>query len=335
MPEPLEVLVELRPGARLDLIDVRRHALARDGALDAYPHALYSSFHTTAGYLEQGLAARLRHARVGIEPYIQVFRRLFPEGAGYWHDDLERRTDLLPHQRATEPRNADAHLAFIASGMTNCAHYVNRRGEPVFFVDLDGMSDTHARCRLTSVVGFHAEEVVARESFAVTMSPHPIDSLSLKDPQFGVYERIHDLVARHGIVKGRVHLTLAAGERHAALTINEYETLLMRRDLVRVLRDPLRLFAEGGRDLLADPWTIPNRTFDYAKYDFVRVCNRVFDAFRMSESVMERAFARLVAVPARRFLRMKRSVSLLVTDRRQRGRGAIAEGTYQCPILLQ
>ena len=50
---------------------------------------------------------------------------------------------------------------------------------------------------------------------------------------------------------------------------------------------------------------------------------------------MENLFARLVAVPARRFLRMKRSVSLLVTDRELTGQGQIAEGPYQCPILVQ
>jgi hypothetical protein len=32
---------------------------------------------------------------------------------------------------------------------------------------------------------------------------------------------------------------------------------------------------------------------------------------------------------------MKRSVSLLVTDRELTGQGKIAEGPYQCPILVQ
>ncbi|HEY3884883.1 MAG TPA: hypothetical protein VGL62_06735 [Vicinamibacterales bacterium] len=335
MPEPVEVLVELRPSARFAVIDARRLALARAPALADYPHALYSSFHTTAGYFEQGLASRLRQTRVGIEPYVGVFRRMFPEGAGYWHDDLDRRTDLSPHQRSTEPRNADAHLAFIASGMTNCADYVNRRDEPVYFVDLDGIMGSETRRRLTSVVGFHQEAVVARDTFTMPMSPHPIDSVSLKDERLGLYARIQELVAEHGVGKGRVHLTLAAGERHAALTINEYEMQLMRGDLVRVLHDPLRLFAEGGRDLLADPWAIPNRTLGCAKYGFVRVCDTIFDRLRISESLIERGFACVVAAPARRFLRMKRAVSLLVADRHESGRGALAEGLYQCPILVQ
>jgi len=40
-------------------------------------------------------------------------------------------------------------------------------------------------------------------------------------------------------------------------------------------------------------------------------------------------------MPAARFLRMKRSVSLLVSDRDEPGQGAIVEGTYQSPILVQ
>src|SRR5262249_36643207 len=144
-----------------------------------------------------------------------------------------------------------------------------------------------------------------------------------------------DMLARTEVTKGRVRLSLAAGEHQAGLTINEYETLLMRHDLIEVLRDPLRFVAEKGRHLLNDPWAIPGRTIDYAKYDLVRLFNQVCDAFHMSESLMERLLARLIEVPARRFLGMKRSVSLLVSDGATPGQGAIAEGMYQCPILVQ
>ena len=34
--------------------------------------------------------------------YVEAFRALFPEGAGYEHDRLERRHDLDPDQRAVE-----------------------------------------------------------------------------------------------------------------------------------------------------------------------------------------------------------------------------------------
>ncbi|HWF85409.1 MAG TPA: hypothetical protein VG222_11195 [Vicinamibacterales bacterium] len=335
MHDPVELMLEVRPGARFDLIDVRKEAVAKGAGLEEFPRALYCSFHTTAGYLEQGLASRLSQAQLGIGPYIHVFRRMFPEGAGYRHDDLNRREELTDVQRIVEPKNADAHLAFIAAGLSNCVNYVNRPNEPVYFVDLDGVCNDQPRRRLTSVIGFHHEEVVARESFVIPVSSHPIDSLNLKDSRIGLYEQMQELIGRHGIQNGRVHLALAACERHAGLTVNEYETLLMRHDLREVLGNPLRFVAEKGRNLLTDPWGIPNRTIDYATYDLVQVCNKVFEAFRMSESMMENLFARLVAVPARRFLRMKRSVSLLVTDRELTGEGTIAEGPYQCPILVQ
>ena len=120
---------------------------------------------------------------------------------------------------------------------------------------------------------------------------------------------MQELVACHGVTKGRVRLSLAAGEHHAGLTINEYETLLMRHDLIDVLRDPLRFVAEKGRRMWANPRAIPARTLEYAKSQFVRVFNEVCDALHMGESLVERVIARLLGIPARRFFRMQRSVS--------------------------
>ena len=93
--------------------------------------------------------------------------------------------------------------------------------------------------------------------------------------------------------------------------------------------------AEKSRHLLADPRAIPTKTIDYARYDMVRVFNELVDALGLSESVVEKILARFIGAPARRFLRMKRSVSLMVSDREQPGHGAIAEGTFQSPILVQ
>lgn len=330
----MELCLEIEPGSRFDVIDVREQA-RKCCDIERFPHALYCSFHTTAGYLEQSLAARLRHSDRGIRPYMHVFQTLFPEGAGYRHDDLFLREELSDDQRGVEPKNADAHLAFIAAGLRTCVKYVNRPDEPVYLVDLDGINGERPRQRRTSILPFNLEEVVARERIPVPVSSHPLDSVNLKAPRVGLYASLQEMIARHGITKGRIRLSLAAGEHQAGLTINEYETLLMRHDLIEVLRDPLRFMAEKGRHLLTDPWAIPTKTIQYAKYDLVRLFNELCDAFHMSESLMEEFLARLIEVPARRFLGMRRSVSLLVSDRERPGCGAIAEGTYQCPILVQ
>jgi hypothetical protein len=65
------------------------------------------------------------------------------------------------------------------------------------------------------------------------------------------------------------------------------------------------------------------------------VFNRLFDTFGMNESLIEKVIARILAMPARRFLGMKRSVSLLVSDRECAGHGALVGGAYQSPILVQ
>jgi len=331
---PVEVTLELTPRARFDIIDVRERLRSAHGdLLDAYPRHLYHSFHTTAGYLEQSLAARLTRQRATVAPYVEVFRTMFPEGAGYEHDQLDRRQDLTSAERAVEPRNADSHLAFMAAGLSTCVSYVNRPQEPVCFVDLDGVTDGRPRRRLTSIVGFTREREIARLKIGVPMSDHPIDSINLKDPKLGIYEQIVQTVKQNGVTSGRVRLELGGAERQAGLTVNEYETLLMRHDLVDVLRNPFRFAAEKGRHMLAHPRSIPAKALDYAKYDMVRALNQALDLTGLRASLLERLFARAIAVPAGRFLRMKRAVNLRV--RESDGHGVIADGRYQSPILVQ
>ena len=103
--KPLDLTLELEPRARFDVVELRSTFADEHEALSPYPHCLYWSSHTTAGFLDRSLAARLSPER--IPTYVDAFRRLFPEGAGYNHDQMERRDDLDPAQRAVEPKNAD------------------------------------------------------------------------------------------------------------------------------------------------------------------------------------------------------------------------------------
>ncbi len=336
MPSPAEVTLEFSPRSRVDVVDVRERAADTHGDLvERFPRALYCSYHTTAGYLDQSLAIRLTRTRDGVAPYLSIFRAVFPEGGGYRHDELHLREELSEAQRRVEPRNADSHLAFISAGLRSCVTYRRRSGEPVYFIDLDGVNDGRPRQRTTSILGYNSEEEVARERMTVPISEHPVDSVNLKDRRVGLYERCQELITRHGVDKGRIRIALAPGEHQAGLTVNEYETLLMQHDLAEVIRNPLRFMAEKSRHLLADPRAIPNKTIGYAKYDMVRVFNELVDALGLNESVVEKILARFIGAPARRFLRMKRSVSLLVSDHDEAGHGALAEGTFQSPILVQ
>ncbi len=336
MPGPLELTLELTPRARVDVIDVRNALSVRFGnVLDGYPRALCCSFHTTAGYLDPGVASRLNQSREGVMPYIEVFRTMFPEGAGYEHDKMDRRTELSEAQKPIEPQNADSHLAFMAGALRTCVTYQNKPGAPVSFIDLDGVHKGTPRRRMTSVLGYRHEETVAQTRLSVPVSGHAVDSVNLKNPKFAIYEQCTELVKQYGVTKGRLRITLAPGERHAGLTVNEYETLLMRHDLSEVLRDPLRFMAEKAGHILGNPRAIPAKTLDYAQYDLVRVFNRLLDAMGLRESMVETVLSQAIAMPASRFFRMKRSISLLVSDRQSPGTGTIVEGTYQSPILVQ
>ena len=129
-------------------------------------------------------------------------------------------------------------------------------------------------------------------------------------------------------------MSLDPTERHSALTVNEFETLLMKYDLAEVLRNPLRFVAEKYRHALANPRAVPAKTLGYAKYDFVRVLNQGLDTLGLRGSIVEKVLAHTLAVPAARFFRMRRSVSLLVSERED-GTPVIVEGEYQSPILVQ
>ncbi len=349
MATPSEVTLQLQPTNRFAVIDVNRHVRSQFGELIArHEHALYCSYHTTAGYLEQSLCARLDHSPHSVQDFFRPFQTLFPPDADYRHDRMELRQELSEAQRRVEPRNADSHLTFIGSGLENCVTYRNAPGTPVYFIDLDGVNPAaqnghHRRRRLTTVIGYDREEQVERVRLRIPVSDHPIDSINLKDPGLGLFEQLNALLAHYEIRKGRIDIRLCAEEHHAGLTVNEDETLLMMQDLREVLRNPMRFMAEKSLNMLRDPRAIPGKAKNYAKYDLVLVVNKMLDKLGLSESLVERVIDKFLAVPAERFLRMKRSTSLLVTDGQTNGRangsasapGAIVQGRYQSPLLIQ
>ncbi len=333
---PLEIALELEPRRRVDVVDVRAEATRLHGpALDRFARCLYASHHTTAGYLPQALAARLAAKPDGVQSYLSLLATMFPERAGYRHDQMELRADVPADQRLQEPINADSHLAFMAGGLRACVSYHTKRQGPVFFLDLDGVHNGTPRQRQTTIVGYNQELEVARTRMSVPMSGHPVDAVSLKEPGIGLYEQVAAWIAAHGVTNGRVRIELGPDQLHAGLTVNEYETLLMRHDLAEVLRNPLGFAAQKARHAWNDPKAVPAKAMAYARYDLVRVINRLVDALGLHASRVEQLLSRTLEVSASRFLRMRRSVDLLVSDGRTPGHGALLEGTYQVPILVQ
>jgi hypothetical protein len=332
---PTEVRLTLTPQRRFELVDVSARVGAEHGdLLQRHRAALYCSHHTTAGYLDQRLSARLSSGGERLPLFLKVFGAVFPPDAAYRHDALHLRAELSEAERAVEPRNGDSHLTFIGAGLRNCATYREHAGRPVYFIELDGVNRGAGRRRTTTVVGYDHETLVGSVQVGVPTSRHPIDAINLADPRLGLFEQVDELLARSGAEKARIDIALAGEERNAGLTVNEYETLLMQHDLKEVLQDPLRFAARTGRHLIDDPLAIPGKTVNYARYDVVQVLNSLIETFGMSESVVERLVARLMAVPARRLLRTRR-VSFLASDTSGAGRPRVVTGTYQSPILVQ
>lgn len=331
---PTELKLRLAPERRFEAIDVNTRIAAEAGdVLSRHRRALYCSFHTTAGYLDQSLTARMRHNQDRLSQFFRTFHALFPQGGAYRHDQMEFRTELTDAQKVVEPRNGDSHLTYIGAGLRNCVTYRTRPDAPVYFIDLDGMSDAMRRERTTTVIAYDEERVIARSMVSVPVSRHPVDSVNLADPRLGVLDQVNDLIARHGPCRGRVDLVIDPTERNVGLTVNEYETLLMQNDLVDVLRDPLRFAKLKARNALHDPLAVPGKTLNYAKFDAVRVLNSLMEALHLDQSSFERLVAKVMAVPARRFLRSRRVSFLAASDADHGAR--VVRGTYQSPILVQ
>jgi thiamine phosphate synthase YjbQ (UPF0047 family) len=333
---PLELSLALTPRDRFDVFDVRARAVeVHKDSFSEFSRHMYASQHSTAGFLSQRLAARLQARFGGVGPYIDLFRTVFPEGAGYRHDQLDERLELLPEQKKNEPTNADSHLAFITGGLRACVIDDASKPGPVYLVDLDGTYKGVPRRRQTTIVGYNHEEEVARTSIGIPGSLHPIDAVNLRGSKLGLYDVVAELIREHGVTKGRVRLELGVGEQHASLTVNEYETLLMQHDLAEVLQHPLKFAREKVRHVWNDPRAVPSKARAYAKYDLPHTVNRLLDALGIDAPRIERLVARSLEAPASRFMRMRRSVDLLVSDSAAPGKGALIEGTYQTPILVQ
>jgi thiamine phosphate synthase YjbQ (UPF0047 family) len=317
-------------------VDIRaRTAELHGDAVEGFRHCFYASEHSTAGFLPQSLAARLIARFGSVSPYLDVFRNVFPEGAGYRHDQLELRDELLPEQKAVEPTNADSHLAFMGGGIRACVVGDAHRPAPIYFVDFDGVYKDVPRRRTARVVGYNHEVEVARVTLEVPVSTHSVDAVNLKEQRLGFLAEIQALVETHGVTKGRVRLELATSEQFASLTVNEYETLLMKHDLAEVLQNPLRFAKEKVRHAWNDPRAVPAKAIGYAQYDLVRAMNQLLDALGLQSSRIERLVARSLEAPASRFLRMRRSIDLMVSDAKSEGQGQLVQGLYQSPILVQ
>lgn len=334
---PAEVNLELRPSSRFELIDVAERIRERDDAFfSAHRRTACCSFHTTAGYVEEGFwSGRLDRSGRRLQRFISMIRRLFPPEAGYYHDRMELRDELTDAEKRTEPVNADSHLTFMGAGLRNCVTYESGAESPIYFVDLDGVNGEVRRTRRTTLLGYEREEAVHETTLRVPVpTDHAIESFNLTEDRYGLFSRLEALLERHGVERGRVDVRLAEEERDAGLTVNEYETLLMRNDLPAALRNPLRYMLGHGKELLQDPGSIPGRARDYAVYDLVHLYNEIMDVLKVGRGVADRIVSGLSG-PAFELFRLRRRVSFLVSSSDETGSERILQGQYQSPIMIQ
>lgn len=333
---PIAINLELFPQRRFDVIDLSQKVVEQVGDIvDRYPKAVYCSLHTTAGFLEQSLCSRLDYSKSKIIAFIKAYQKLFPMDAAYTHDQMDLRQELSADQKTVEPKNADSHLTFIGSGLKNCIRYDHDPDHPVYFIELDGVSEHGKRKRKATALYYTEDEVVWRHKEAIPVSEHPVDAVSLRDPNLGYLEKLNEKLKQYGIENGMVEISIDPEEKNTGITVNEYETLLMQHDLPDILHNPRKFVAEKGKYLLKNPKKIPSRTKEYAMYDFIHLFNRVMNSMKINGSVLEKTLSKLIAVPAEKVLRMRKSINLLIKKDDDLNDWRIVQGKYQSPIVIQ
>ena len=334
--QPREILLNITPRTRFAMIDVMARVREQHGdVFKDYGKTLCCSFHTTAGYLDQQFCAALGYSKERLRQFLLIFQQVFPPNAGYCHDCMRLRTELSESAKAQEPANADSHLTFMSAGLQNCVTYTTTANVPIYFIDLDGIYQHSRRTRRTTLLVYNKAVVTYRGTFAIpTTTAHAIDSFNLGDAQYGLFAHLHHLLDVYGIAHGRIDIRLAPEEHHAGLTVNEYETMLMRNDLPEVLRDPLRYMVRHSKELLCHPAAIPAKMRDYTIYDLIHFYNKMMDNVQVGRSLIDRGLA-FLSGPASRLFRLKRGIQLFISGSGATGQERIVRGMYQSPILIQ
>lgn len=285
--------LHLHPRQRPEVLDLRPRLdeAVASGSLGDARRILCLSHHTTAGFLNRGLRQRVGRDPERLRSFLEALGGVFPPEAGYEHDRLHLRHELTEDQKACEPLNADAHLAFIGGGFTNCAVLDATASSPVWFVDFDGVYEDRKgqpihRVRRATAIGFRREETVARVELPVPV-PSRAGVVRLDDPALGLYEQAEALAEREGVAAGRLRVRLADPAPGVGITVNEFEALLMERDVTRVLENPLDFAREGALAL-----------------------TRAIEALGVPGRRLGRLLDRVLAHPATRVLRMQTELSL-------------------------
>ncbi len=320
-------------------------AEVEDGAFSSFEKVALSSLHTTAGFLEQSLCSTLDNSSDRIQSLIRSAHRLFPEGAPYWHDQMELRSELTPEQRKSEPLNADSHLTFICLGMCSSVLYEFRPTNPIFFIDLDGEFQGTFRSRKIHAIGYNHSECVHEERFSVSMPDEDRHALDLSQ-----YLRdVQSLVVKHKIHRGVVSFELETEENHAGITVNEFENLLVQRDITDVLLNPLRYMLDSAPELARHPERLPRKAKKMLTYELhlaIRDCLRLAGrgasviehmAGRLGVNLplLENIIDRLATPLEARWMNLGSTIRFLINADEDQEYGHVSIGTYQSPILIQ
>ena len=343
---PIATTLHLSARSRLDMQNIS-HILAKANhdSFSSFQKIAVSSLHTTAGFLEQPFASKLDNSPEKIGHLVRSVHRLFPEGAPYWHDRMELRSELTDEQRKYEPLNADSHLAFICLGLCNSVLYKFDPEDAIYFIDLDGESRGTFRSRKVLVIGYNDTECVHEEVLSVNVPEQDRCALDLSEN----LQDIQTLADQHKIRQGLVTFELESDEKHVGVTVNEFETLLVERDLTDVLLNPLKYMLKNVSEFARRPLMLPRKAKKMLTYELqlairdglklasrsVSVVEYIAERLHMRLPLLEYVVDRIATPLEARWMNLGSTARFLISAENEMEQGRIKVGTYQSPILIQ
>ncbi len=343
---PTVTTLNLSARSRLDMQNISEMlAKADNGSFTSFDKVAIASMHTTAGFLEQPFATKLGNSAEGIGHLVRSAHRLFPEGAPYWHDQMELRDELSEEQRKVEPLNADSHLAFICLGLCNSVQYTFAPKNPIYFIDLDGESRGTFRSRKVLAIGYNDTECIYEQSLSVDMPEQERCAVDLS-------KNISDfqaLAAEHKIRQGLITFELEPDENHAGITVNEFETLLVERDITDVLLNPLKYIKNNVSEFARKPLMIPRKAKKILMYELhlairdglkwagrsVSAVEYIAERLHMRLPLLEYVIDRIANPIEARWMNLGSKARFLINTEDGETSGSVKIGTYQSPILIQ
>ena len=133
------------------------------------------------------------------------------------------------------------------------------------------------------------------------------------------------------------------------MTVNEYETLLIERDVAGVLLSPLKYMVREAPGVMRAPGTLPRKARRFLAYEIptllrealtgasrkVSAIERMIESLGLQLHFLEEVVDKLAAPQEANWMNLGAAIRLMINGSDEDDTGRLVLGPYQSPILIQ